>query len=153
MPFDPKLIRPDDPPLMPNGELDLPSDLKALAEQLGEDAAHLAACYPPRQEIALPAAAVAGRRRATFVAAGGAAVLVTALVGAAGVWLAAGGSRDARAKKMDIATMPSDAAATNPRDSISAVSTVSLADLSAPEMEALLDLIEREPNQGNGIAF
>ena len=151
MPFDLKLIRPDDPPLTPNGELDLPSDLKALAEQLGEDAAHLAACYPPRQEIAQPAAAVAGRRRAVIGTAAGAIVLASVLLGAAGVWLAAPGAGGV--KKADIAAMPGDPAATIPHDSVPVVSTVSLADLSPPEIEALLDLIEREPNQIGSIAF
>jgi hypothetical protein len=46
MPFDPKLIHPDEPPLSRAGELDLPDDLGALAEQLADDARHLASCYP-----------------------------------------------------------------------------------------------------------
>ena len=46
MSFDPKLIHPDEPPLTPAGDIDLPDDLAALAEQLSDDATHLATCYP-----------------------------------------------------------------------------------------------------------
>jgi hypothetical protein len=147
MPFDPKLIRPDDPPLTPNGELDLPSDLKALAEQLGDAAAYLAACYPPQHEIAQPVAAIPAWRRAVVAA----TVLASVVLGAAGVWLAVPGAGGV--KKADIAAIPGDSVATIPHDSVPVVSTVSLADLSPPEMEALLDLIEREPNQIGSIAF
>lgn len=46
MRFDPKLIQPDDAPLDPHGELDLPDDLLELAAQLGDDAGFLSARYP-----------------------------------------------------------------------------------------------------------
>lgn len=46
MPFDPRLITPDDAPLDAHGEIDLPDDLAELAAQLRDDAAHLSACYP-----------------------------------------------------------------------------------------------------------
>jgi hypothetical protein len=57
MRFDPRLIHPDDPPQKTGGELDLPADLAALAEQLSDDAAHLAARYPgpPDPQVALAA--------------------------------------------------------------------------------------------------
>ena len=47
MPFDPQLVRPDDAPLHDSGDLALPDDLLELAAQLGDDAQHLAALYPP----------------------------------------------------------------------------------------------------------
>ena len=50
MPFDPRLIHPDDAPLGPDGDLDLPDDLSALAEQLSDDAVHLSARYPASRE-------------------------------------------------------------------------------------------------------
>lgn len=50
MPFDPRLIPPEPPPLDPDGEISLPDDLALLAEQLADDAQHLARCYPPAGE-------------------------------------------------------------------------------------------------------
>ncbi|HEX5105843.1 MAG TPA: hypothetical protein VFV87_18625, partial [Pirellulaceae bacterium] len=64
MPFDPKLIHPDQAPLFPDGEIDLPPDLAALGEQLRDDARHLAACYPADRDAAnsLPAGKQRSRR-------------------------------------------------------------------------------------------
>jgi hypothetical protein len=45
MPFDPQLIREDDSDF--SGELKLPDDFALMAEQLSDDAARLAAAYPP----------------------------------------------------------------------------------------------------------
>ena len=163
MPFDPKLIRPDEPPLMPNGELDLPSDLKALAEQLGDDAAHLAATYPPRQVIAQPLTAVArGGPRAIVVGAAGAVALASLLIGVAGVWIGTAGFRTDGTNEIDVAKVErattdhqrSPAANSHPSQGIPAtISTFSLTELSSPEMEALLDLIEREPNEVGSVSF
>ena len=45
MPFDPNIIREEDASF--EGDLKLPDDLALMAEQLGDDAARLAAAYPP----------------------------------------------------------------------------------------------------------
>lgn len=46
MPFDPKLVPPDEAPVDSLGELDLPDELRELAAQLADDAAYLAERYP-----------------------------------------------------------------------------------------------------------
>jgi hypothetical protein len=54
VPFDPKLIQPEDAPLDAIGELDLPDDLLELASQLRDDANYLAERYPAeRSELPL----------------------------------------------------------------------------------------------------
>jgi hypothetical protein len=52
--FDPKLIQPDDAPLDPAGDIELPDDLGELAAQLCDDANFLAARFPAKLP-ALPA--------------------------------------------------------------------------------------------------
>lgn len=47
MPFDPRILRPDEPPLDENGELVLEGKLAELAGQLRDDAVRLAEVYPP----------------------------------------------------------------------------------------------------------
>lgn len=47
MPFDPRLISEDDADFDAAADLQLPADLALMAEQLGDDAARLAATYPP----------------------------------------------------------------------------------------------------------
>jgi hypothetical protein len=44
--FQPRLIHPEPPPEDSEGDLDLPDDLSALADQLQDDATHLANRYP-----------------------------------------------------------------------------------------------------------
>lgn len=51
MPFDPKLVQPESPPLDAAGELQLPDDLQELAAQLGDDAKYLAKTFPPTPSI------------------------------------------------------------------------------------------------------
>jgi hypothetical protein len=57
MPFDPKIIRENDADLDATADLQLPADLALMAEQLGDDAARLAACYPPPVPAAIQPAA------------------------------------------------------------------------------------------------
>lgn len=156
MPFDPKLIRPDEPPLTPAGDIELPDDLIALAEQLGDDAAHLAASYPAdfaRAEkvslaVELPAQTTA-RPRITVV-------LLTAAVAAGlaislSVPLVVSRWSANRAGQPSVATVPQPApAAQSPREAAPPAevkpvpspthSVLSLTELSGPELEALLDL-------------
>jgi hypothetical protein len=57
MRFDPRLIHPDDPPERADGELELPDHLAALAEQLADDAAHLASRFPVTAPVPVDLAA------------------------------------------------------------------------------------------------
>lgn len=57
MRFDPRLIHPDEPPERADGELDLPDHLAALAEQLTDDAVHLARRYPAEMPVPVGLAA------------------------------------------------------------------------------------------------
>lgn len=88
MPFDPKLIQPDDAPEDAFGEIDLPDDLLELAAQLGDDAAYLAERYPatatePLVARAMPATNPVRRHIRRWVAlASSAAALLVAL----GLW-------------------------------------------------------------------
>lgn len=82
MPFDPKLIQPEDAPLDAIGELDLPDDLLELAAQLSDDANYLAERYPaersklpPSEPLApLPSSARNSRARYWWVAGAAAAI-------------------------------------------------------------------------------
>jgi hypothetical protein len=150
MRFDAKLIRSDEPPLAADGELKLPDDLAALGEQLGDDAAHLAACYPQARTPGLMQPLAASRRKriaATAAMLGGstlAAVLVVAVV----MWPSAA----------PIAVEADSNQPVQPLQSFTSVltrppATASLTDLSAPELEALLDLMEREPGNTMSVSF
>ena len=156
MPFDPKLIRPDDAPLLPSGEIHLPDDLTALAEQLSDDAAHLSACYPAAGdanvalagETATSAAQLKSqsrRRAAVFFGVGVASLLLCSLPFIRPL-------RDTlphspRERVMDSASITAPAARP-----ASAATTMSLGELSAPEMEALFDLLEAD-TRSSSISF
>jgi hypothetical protein len=151
MRFDPKLIRSDEPPLVADGDLELPDDLAALAEQLGDDAVHLAVCYPPARTAILPQQSPASQRNRVAAAAAMlcgsalAAVLVTTVV----LWRSAAPiANEAGSNKRDQAPQSSFTSA-----SVGGHATVSLTDLSAPELEALLDLIDREPGHTISVSF
>jgi hypothetical protein len=183
MPFDPKqirreLIHPDDAPLSADGELILPDDLAALAEQLTDDASRLSARYPaphipadcqPHAAIAAQLVESAGRieaagrrRRAwrqwTLLAGGG---LASALAAIATLSLA---SRPGPEKLEDrIVTVPPPpdvvpidrgaAAAAIPASRVPARASLSLGDLSAPEMEAVFDLLQQDSANSGSISF
>jgi hypothetical protein len=164
MPFDPRLIQPDDAPLLPDGEIDLPPDLAALGEQLRDDALHLAARYQPGsavgRELVQPASASRVRSRTwKKVAVLATSGLATVLAGVLDVQML--GSRQANPR---VAVAP-DAPQENPSEpaaipaslptSIGSPPMVSLTELSGPELEALLDLWQREPGQAErtGVSF
>src|SRR5437660_201191 len=84
MRFDPKLVHPDQPPLSPDGDLDLPDELAALALQLADDAAHLSACYPPSSRKPMARPATARPRFATAAVWSCAAVVAAALLALVG---------------------------------------------------------------------
>ena len=66
MPFDPKLIR-DEGDAGFEGDLKLPDDFALLGEQLGDDAARLAAAYPPPVVKVVPVVAASRHRRGAWM--------------------------------------------------------------------------------------
>jgi hypothetical protein len=167
MPFDPKLIQPDDAPLRDGGEIDLPADLAALGEQLRDDALHLAALYPTRAELAANRPEPASARRSPGDSGGGLRVWkkVAVLAGSALATVLAGvvamQMMTSPRANLDVAEAPparrnnSHEPAAEISTTISPGPTISLTELSGPELEALLDLWQREPAraEGTGVSF
>jgi hypothetical protein len=163
MPFDPKLIPADDAPLLPSGEIDLPADLAALGEQLRDDAQHLARRYPAGGDVVAVRPAASRTRPWTKIAVLATSGLATALAVVVAVQVVGplGNRRQAMpavgggAEHQPI--VAADRAASKATESIPATSppTISLTELSGPELEALIDLWQREPTpkEGTGIAF
>lgn len=162
MPFDPRLIQPDDAPLLPDGEIDLPADLAALGEQLRDDALHLAVRFPAtgdsRGELAAltPASRARSWQKIAVLAASG---LASVLAGVFAVQMIGQPSVDSPIAAQPVAPRDNsrEPAGGAPPATIPASSstTVSLTDLSGPELEALLDLWQREPNRADsaGVSF
>ena len=173
MPFDPKLIQPDDAPLRADGDLDLPDDLARLAAQLGDDATRLAQQYPASAcgDAVLAAELVESARRikdgsrrrtravGVAMGAGLAAIAgLAALVTFGQPWLRPGG---ALPKPSPLAGRPSLRSAVGPMaaPSIEPLSltspspTLSLGELSGPEMEALFDLLQHDPRRAGSVSF
>jgi hypothetical protein len=172
MPFDPRLIHPDQPPLLPGGELDLPADLMALAEQLTDDAAHLAARYPAdcASQGALAAELVESAERIKRYSRPRRSLLMTAAVIGAGLAsIAALGITVALAWRPDdnqasdgpvITAAAAGASAGRaelnappPTPPLHSSATLSVGELSGPELEALLDLLNGEPHSVASISF
>ena len=169
MPFDPRLISEDDADFDAAADLQLPADLALMAEQLGDDAARLAATYPPP----VPAVIAAVSRQKTDVPSVSRrnAWLTRSLAGTA---LAAGlitislvASNSYRPQN---ANHPLPAAASSPAiDSLVAhepatpkstqpqkilVTPASwLGDTSGPELEALMDLWEQDQPAVRSLSF
>lgn len=171
MPFDPKLIQPDDAPLRADGDLDLPGDLARLAEQLSDDAACLASRYPASAcgdavlaaelvESAKRIKSASRRRMISAVGAGLAAVAGLAALVAFAPSLFQQSSSD-RADALPLAGRPSFRTAAAPIVVPVVESTslpvrppsLSLGELSGPEMEALFDLLQHDPRRAGSISF
>jgi hypothetical protein len=159
MPFDPKLIQPDDAPLLPSGEIDLPADLAALGEQLRDDAQHLAQRYPAAATGAGVALA-SGRRpwKKIVVLAGSGLATALAVVVAVQVIGPLGRQNQTTMAPAHNALEHAPAVTAAPVASVPGAgspATISLTELSGPELEALIDLWQREPSpkDGTGIAF
>ena len=154
MPFDPKLIHADEPPLAAGGDLDLPAELAALGEQLSADAARLAAVYPPRQSAAISLGRSPASSRAWKYARYSAAGLVVAVtLGIAAVAWQPGKplAHTPPAKTPAIApAATSPVAAISPRP---AEPSLSLTDLSGPELEAVLDMLADDSARDTSISF
>jgi hypothetical protein len=162
MPFDPKLIQAEEPPLAANGDLNLPPDLAVLAEQLRDDAAHLAAAYPaitntPTRSVSegiftQARSASEGpsrrhlqiRRPTALIASTIAATLAVLLAGLAVFWHAP------EATLQKHSPTPSTHFITSAAHSDT---TISLTELSSPELEAFLDLMERSPDNALRVSF
>lgn len=161
MPFDPKLIPPDDAPLRPDGEIDLPAELAALGEQLRDDAQHLAKRYPAARDGAAPVAIVARARARSWgkVAVLAASAAATVLAGVVALQIAIPQkATPSVAERPDSAgnnAVVAPEAVPAAGESIGSPTTVSLTELSGPELEALIDLWQREPSraEGTGISF
>jgi len=156
MPFDPKLIHAEEPPLTAGGDLDLPADLAALAQQLGDDAAHLSARYPAGPAKAETTTGVR-RRAASYVGYAAIGAAVASLLGAIVLWESLAGPPVAKtttattaavAPPVSVPSLSSTPAVAAPRGE-----NVSLVDLTGPEVEALLDLLDRDPGRAGGISF
>lgn len=159
----PRLIHPDDAPLSGDGELNLPDDLAAIAAQLAGDAKQLAARYPgDRQEHTVIAAQLvesaerieaASQRRRSWrrwaLVAGGGLASVAAAVATVSLAMRTGGDN---APPRFAATTPSQTSAPRAANSTAAAPaslspmgpSLSLGELSAPEMEAVFDLLQDE---------
>jgi hypothetical protein len=149
MRFEPKLIRGDEPPLNAGGELDLPEDLAALGEQLGDDARHLAACYPaPSTANFIPRTIQRSWWRIAVASAAAVAIALTSIFAVNSRW-----------HGQSLATISNDASTPQQPTGPTFVSTpvttqaISLTDLSAPELEALLDLVEGQPHDAVRVSF
>jgi hypothetical protein len=146
MRFDPKLIHVEEPPLAANGDLNLPPDLAALAEQLSDDANHLAALYPAISDTPTRSVSegfgrqhVQPRHRTTaFIAAAFAASLAGFVV----YW-----QSPQLTPQKDFPTPSHFITSTSPSET-----TISLTELSSPELEAFLDL-ERLPDNALRVSF
>jgi len=170
MPFDPRLIHPDQPPLVPDGELDLPDELAALAQQLTDDAVHLVGRYPADRapQVALAAelvesaerlARVSRRRRAFFL---GASAIGAGLASVAALAISLAWQPNDNVPVVSglVASTPAAIAPVEAKEAPSPITiplhstaTLSVGELSGPEMEALLDLLQGEPRSVASISF
>jgi hypothetical protein len=168
----PRLIHPDEPPLSADGELNLPDDLAAIAAQLAGDAKALSAHYPAdRQQHAAIAAQLVGsaerigaasQRRSSWrrwaLVAGGGLASVAAAVATVSLAMRTGGDN---APPRFAATTPSLATAPRAANSAAAAPaslspmgpSLSLGELSAPEMEAVFDLLQNDAKGATSISF
>jgi len=156
MPFKPKLVTPDEPPIGASEHVELPADLSTLGEQLSADAAHLAELYPPppgKSGITIQGVS----RRPLIVAIAGAAAVILCIIGS---WnLIRSGSPESRSPQTDrMATArTSSNEPTQPTrfsiDGSTSNSAVSLVDLTGPELEAFFDLTGSQAATTASIAF
>jgi hypothetical protein len=151
MPFDAKLIHPDEPPLDAAGELNLPADFAALGEQLRDAAVHLAGRYPAEPRVGQSLGASKTSRRALVLIA---STLATGLLAAVIVWQTQPGQPRTRPVVAVSEPVPGPVSPARRAAAVSASAvSVSLTELSGPELEALLDLVSRDPQRVSNISF
>ena len=149
MPFDPKIIAAEDPPLTAEGDIDLPADLTALGEQLRADALHLANCYPGSLSKPIGIAAEKRRRFGRMLA----ATLCGSIVAASSIAFGVFHLGHPLLLQHLRSSSPGPAAQSSFVSSIAPSETISLSELSEPELEAVLDLMEREPSTPVSVSF
>ena len=165
MPFDPNIIREEDAGF--EGDLKLPDDLALMGEQLGDDAARLAATYPPPVPAVL--AAVSRREKAaqtrrtswltrslagTALAAG----LVTISLVASNSYRPQNANHPlpAAASPVSRALVVNEKAPTptgSQPQKIPVTPASWLGDTSGPELEALMDLWEQDQPAAGSLSF
>ena len=157
MQFDPKIVHPDEG-IFAQDDLKLPDDLALMGEQLADDAARLASSYPARlpSQLATPhqEAPRKGGRWLSGTLTGG--LLAVALVSVSLV-----GTSFFRAKKPgnepptpSTAVAVSEALAPDASHEPIPVTPASwLGDTSGPELEALMDLWERDQHEVATLSF
>ncbi|MFN0018304.1 MAG: hypothetical protein ACKVP0_08600 [Pirellulaceae bacterium] len=162
MPFDPKLIRDDDANF--EGDLQLPDDLALMAQQLGDDAARLAATYPPPMPVVLAdARQVAPRRKnAWLMRSLAGTALAVGLVTISVVALNTQQPPDANLATPKIVDRSPPAGSlvvhespvtrSNP-PTVPVTPASWLGDTSGPELEALMDLWEKDQPAVRSLSF
>ena len=146
MPFKPKIVGPDDLPPAFAEERQWPAEIAALAQRLEADAQRLAAAYPPRRESATASQPSLSAARRLLAPGIGAALL---LVAVAVAW------RTTPPTHNKAYSEPELTAVTIPYASGDAAvaAAVSVAELSGPELEALVDLVGREAETAASVSF
>ncbi|MFN0022180.1 MAG: hypothetical protein ACKVP0_28355 [Pirellulaceae bacterium] len=165
MPFDPKLIR-EDESNFEVGDLKLPDDLALMAEQLGDDAARLAATYPPPMPKVLAvsrqeSAAQSSPRRNTWLLRSLAGTALAA--GLVTISLVASNSYQPQNANHSLPAVAPSAIdslvvheAPAPKSSPQKIPVTPaswLVDTSGPELEALMDLWEQDPPAVRSLSF
>ncbi|MBC7855570.1 MAG: hypothetical protein IAF94_19240 [Pirellulaceae bacterium] len=153
MPFDPQLIRDDDADF--SGELKLPGDLAFMSEQLVDDAARLAAAYPPPKPAVLAVASRPITRRYVWLTR---SLAGTALaVGLVTISLVAMNARHQPGKATPapnsglVVNHSPQVPTAEPRIPVTPASY--LGDASGPELEALMDLWEQDQPKERSLSF
>ena len=162
MQFDPKLIRDDDANF--EGDLQLPDDLALMAQQLGDDAARLAAIYPPPMPAVLASVGqVAPRRKdAWFMRSLAGTALAVGLATISLVALNTQQPQDANLATPKIVEQspsagslvvyePPVARLNQPTVPVTPASW--LGNTSGPELEALMDLWEKDQPAVRSLSF
>ncbi len=155
MPFDPKLIREDDANFE-RGDLQLPDDLAHLAEQLGDDAARLAAIYPAPTPKVLAVSLQPTSRRHTWLTRSFAGTALAAGLVTISIW--ASNSYQPFGEHPHPAIVPAPTTNTfvvtpSAEPSIPVTPASFLGDTSGPELEALMDLWEQDQPAVRSLSF
>jgi hypothetical protein len=156
MPFRPKVVLPDDPPLSGDGDLALPDELAALAAQLQDDARMLAETYlKPQPTRFADATTPLLSRRLVYIAISS-ALVASVLIAVIGLGTLASNPSSTKPSAAQVATRrgnehdpPGVARPAPSTGAQTSRSFISLTELSGPELEAVWDLWE---GGGDGIS-
>jgi len=153
MPFDPKIIAGDDA-FDSDAELKLPANLALMAEQLGDDAARLAATYPPKF-VATRFSGFTNRLKPVTTS----GWLTRSLAGtalAAGLVTISLVASNAYRPLHDNDPVPAvlrETSSPDGSDQVPVTPASWLGDTSGPELEALMDLWEQEKPAVRSLSF